>query len=1120
MKMPRVGAVVAVSGLLAVAGSTGSALGQFAWSNAAGGVWNSSVNWSPSGFPSTSTATALIDLPGTYTVTVQTPITIASLNVANANATVNVNNGNPFQLNTAGALNLDGRMVINPSGGISNTYLGLGGPAIPTVTLSGGGTITLNAVGDLNRAYIIGLSGSAISSSLTINGTGNLYGNYTNTGTINANVPGAVLNFVSASTMNNRNVLTATNGGTLSMASTVVNQLVGPGRMIADGGTLQLNAVTINGGSLERINNGAFSFAGTITLNAVNVLGSFDIPASVFVVIPSGNFVHDGTININPAGGASSTALRFDATGAFAGIGQTILNAPNSDLNRSYIQANGASAMTHGAARVLRGSGNIYGAWINEGVINADVPGRTLQFVSSTTQNNRNLYTATNGGTLNFSSGTINQQIGPGRIVADGGIISLNNSTILGGSLEFINGGSLAMTGNITLNGTSVLGNFGIANSAAIIIPTAGFTHNGVITINPTGGASSTYLRFDAGGTFGGSGETVLNATAGDLNRAYVQANGTPVTHGANRVLRGSGYIYGQWINEGVVRSDQSGRNMQFTTIAAQTNRNLITAVNGATLGFSGGSLNQSTGPGRVVADGGTVNLSSMSITGGSVEAINGGTINLTGQTTYNGVTHLGPINIPNASTLIITGAGFNHDGTITINTSGGVNNTAMRFDQAGTFGGTGTTVLNSAGTDLNAAYIQANGVAMIHGPNRVLRGSGNIYGQWTNQGIIQADVPGKILQLFSSGTTTNNQNLITAINGATLQINGQTIAQTSTGRTVADGGVLSLLGATFNGGSLEAINGGSFSVGTSVTLNNLQLLGSLNIPAGASLNIGTMPFNHDGVITLNSNGGATQSVGRFNLAGNVGGTGTIHLNATANDVNRANLNLSAGIVTFGAGRTLSGSGILYGTYVNNGTIAPSGAFRQLNIANTLTMGSTSKTKILLGGRNAGQFSRIVGGTINLAGSVEVELVDGFEPAAVDQFTFLNASILNGNFNTFIPPVGNSAFRLIRNANNVTLLAYSRPCQPADIADDQGTPLINQDRNINVPSNGVNEGDFNCFFNTFFLPAPGNAPCDIADDQGTALPPFDVGGTNGAANNGVNEGDYNCFFNNFFQPCP
>ena len=52
MKMPRVGAVVAVSGLLAVVGSTSSALGQFVWNNGAGGVWTVTVD--PNGIITTS----------------------------------------------------------------------------------------------------------------------------------------------------------------------------------------------------------------------------------------------------------------------------------------------------------------------------------------------------------------------------------------------------------------------------------------------------------------------------------------------------------------------------------------------------------------------------------------------------------------------------------------------------------------------------------------------------------------------------------------------------------------------------------------------------------------------------------------------------------------------------------------------------------------------------------------------------------------------------------------------------------------------------------------------------------------------------------------------------------
>ncbi|CAN5751509.1 hypothetical protein BH11PLA1_BH11PLA1_07890 [soil metagenome] len=87
-------------------------------------------------------------------------------------------------------------------------------------------------------------------------------------------------------------------------------------------------------------------------------------------------------------------------------------------------------------------------------------------------------------------------------------------------------------------------------------------------------------------------------------------------------------------------------------------------------------------------------------------------------------------------------------------------------------------------------------------------------------------------------------------------------------------------------------------------------------------------------------------------------------------------------------------------------------------------------------------------------------------------------------------------------------------CQPADIADDQGNPLPPPP---GVPNNGVNEGDYNLFFNSFFTNQAIGSPADIASDDGTPLPPF---GPAGLPNNGVNEGDYNAFFNNFFNGCP
>jgi hypothetical protein len=81
-----------------------------------------------------------------------------------------------------------------------------------------------------------------------------------------------------------------------------------------------------------------------------------------------------------------------------------------------------------------------------------------------------------------------------------------------------------------------------------------------------------------------------------------------------------------------------------------------------------------------------------------------------------------------------------------------------------------------------------------------------------------------------------------------------------------------------------------------------------------------------------------------------------------------------------------------------------------------------------------------------------------------------------------------------------SLPASGARLNPADIAQSNG----------DGGPNGVNdEGDYNLFFNSFFLPS--NEPlrlfADVAQSTGDAGP-----------NAVIDEGDYNCFFNNFFLP--
>ncbi len=128
---------------------------------------------------------------------------------------------------------------------------------------------------------------------------------------------------------------------------------------------------------------------------------------------------------------------------------------------------------------------------------------------------------------------------------------------------------------------------------------------------------------------------------------------------------------------------------------------------------------------------------------------------------------------------------------------------------------------------------------------------------------------------------------------------------------------------------------------------------------------------------------------------------------------------------------------------------------------------------------------------------------------AVGSWGFENLSVFN-----FTIQRGENSTPLIIIYQTITITNLTPPslrCNPADIANDDGTPLPP----VGVPggtNNGVTEGDYNLFFATFFDAGPA---CDIANDDGSPLPPF---GTL-ATNNGVTEGDYNLFFAIFFDGC-
>ncbi|CAN5684680.1 hypothetical protein BH11PLA1_BH11PLA1_02150 [soil metagenome] len=127
-----------------------------------------------------------------------------------------------------------------------------------------------------------------------------------------------------------------------------------------------------------------------------------------------------------------------------------------------------------------------------------------------------------------------------------------------------------------------------------------------------------------------------------------------------------------------------------------------------------------------------------------------------------------------------------------------------------------------------------------------------------------------------------------------------------------------------------------------------------------------------------------------------------------------------------------------------------------------------------------------------------------------------------GVFATELTTAGNiqHLLYLIRGAAQTAIRApiCPAPCQPADVAWDDGTPLPPHGAcSPALTNSGVNEGDYNVFFNGFFTEQGVGSVADIASDDGSPLlpaPPLP------RSNSGVNEGDYNAFFNSFFVGCP
>lgn len=285
---------------------------------------------------------------------------------------------------------------------------------------------------------------------------------------------------------------------------------------------------------------------------------------------------------------------------------------------------------------------------------------------------------------------------------------------------------------------------------------------------------------------------------------------------------------------------------------------------------------------------------------------------------------------------------------------------------------------------------------------------------------------------LLENTSTTNNG--ILAADGGTITINGGFGA---TQLTNYSGGVLT-------GGSFEVSNGGTIDAfGWDITTNasnikiasagsrfetvdiNLQHFdglqnlsnntsnGSLTLEKGASLNTAFV-LENSGLVMVLDDASLIQVGGEYRqIAGSTRVDGTLEA---------SNFIIDGGFAT--------GDGIFDGDMFNNGwTLAPGNSTGETQITGDYVQDSNGIMAIELGGLN--DFDLIgVGNQTFLDGTLDIQLLEGYQPDVGDQFMILQSQFLSGTFASINNP-GNYTFDVLYSQEGFVQLSVTAIPEPA-----------------------------------------------------------------------------------------
>ncbi len=279
----------------------------------------------------------------------------------------------------------------------------------------------------------------------------------------------------------------------------------------------------------------------------------------------------------------------------------------------------------------------------------------------------------------------------------------------------------------------------------------------------------------------------------------------------------------------------------------------------------------------------------------------------------------------------------FHNEGRYIIDDAEIAGSQLLYFEADSTITGSGTIEFRDLYDGSDTGIEVRDGYTITHGPDHTITGIGNIEGSVINQGTIESAIPDH--QFLYQLEQSQNTGLLVSTAGQLTLGSGTLLNESDDGTTpgliLADGGTVKLSGGNYTGGILESRNNSPFIL-RGPTLAHTTLVGEMiaEYDSHATFNY---RVTNNAYITVNPEQIDTRStIILVNEDTTIDGNGTIELHDNKDGgpaYNGGRIHVtSLGTLTIGHQQTILGSGQIFGSIINAGTVNASRAGHELEI--------------------------------------------------------------------------------------------------------------------------------------------------------------------------------------------